>query len=185
MRIVGGKFRSRKISFPENTNDSYETRPTKDRVREAIFSALQDRVMDRVVLDLFAGSASLAIEAISRGAKSAVVVDIRKEAIQAIQENVRALQISSIEIFKKDYLSALELFKEQNRKFSLVFLDPPYAMDVYQEVLSFLEENQLVEEEAIYVLESDHELTFPEEKYAIRKYHYGFIHVTILTRKKL
>ena len=93
MRIVGGKYKRRMIEFPEEQSKNYETRPTKDRIREALFNALGNTMEDEVVLDLFAGSGSLGLEAISRGASKAYFVDARKEAIQAIRHNVTSLDI--------------------------------------------------------------------------------------------
>lgn len=182
MRIVGGKFKRRLIEFPEENNADFETRPTKDRIREAIFSALGNDMEGEVVLDLFAGSGSLGLEALSRNAKQAYFVDASKAAIQAIQHNVQLLDIKNATILKKDYQKALEYFLENHIQFSLVFLDPPYKMDVYLEILDFLEKHDLLLNSARIVLESDHPIMVNSLSYSARHYQYGFIHVQILSR---
>lgn len=186
MRIVSGKYKRRQIAFPqENKKQPYETRPTKDRVREAIFNALGNDCQGEKVLDLFAGSGALGIEALSRDACFADFVDIRPEAVACLKENIRNLAISNAKIWKGDYADILSQMKEEKRTFSLIFLDPPYHMDVYHEVMRKMEEMALLEENYTFVLESDHaieDLETEEEK-EIRRYHYGFIHVTIIKRK--
>lgn len=182
MRIVGGKYKRRIIEFPEEHSKDYETRPTKDRIREAMFNALGNTMEDEVVLDLFAGSGSLGLEAISRGASKAYFVDARKEAIQAIRHNVTSLDIHNAVLMQKDYQKALEYFKENQIQFSLVLLDPPYKMDVYVEILDFLEKHDLLLNPARIVMESDHPILLDESKYNARHYQYGFIHVQIISR---
>ncbi len=181
MRIVGGKYKRRIIDYPIS-NITNETRPTKDRIREAIFNALGPLENESCVLDLFAGSGALAIEALSRGAKKAIFVDNSKSAIWTIKKNIAELKIDNAATYFKDYRQFLEEWNH-HEKFSLVFLDPPYKKDIYQEVMDYLESHDLLTARARYVLESDHPLIIEEEKYSeIRRYQYGFIHVTIITR---
>lgn len=183
MRIVSGKYKRRQILFPaEKKNQPYETRPTKDRVREALFSALGNNCEGEKVLDLFAGSGALGIEALSHDASFADFVDIRSEAIQCIKENLRSLQIQNAKVWKGNYDDILLKMKENKKTFSLVFLDPPYHMDVYHEIIQKMEDLSLLEKEHTFVLESDHEISWKNES-EIRRYHYGFIHVTIIKRK--
>ncbi len=183
MRIVGGKYKRRLIEFPDSKEDQYETRPTKDRIREAIFNALGPLSDEELVLDLFAGSGSLGIEALSRGAQKALFVDARKEAYKTIQKNLLSLHIENALVFQQDYQKFLKSWIAKQERFSLVFLDPPYKMNIYYEVIDFLENNDLLTERACLVLESDHPLEFDDQKYQeIRHYQYGFIHVTIIKR---
>lgn len=182
MRIVGGKYKRRLINYPSDYEKNYETRPTKDRVREAIFSALNNYTEGSCVLDLFAGSGALGIEALSRNALYCDFVDIRKDAFSIINNNLKSLGILNAKVYMLDYKKALEVLKVNKRKYSLVLLDPPYKMDVYQEVINYLVDNDMLTEDAIIVLESDHQLDVKFECKEIRYYKYGFIHVSIIKR---
>lgn len=128
MRVTGGEFRSRALKAPRGTT----TRPTSDRVREAIFSMLaSDGLLEpgARVLDLYAGSGALALEAISRGAGEAVLVEHGRDALAAIRENVRALDVDDrVRVVASRVDRALaQLGAQTEPKFDLVFLDPPYA----------------------------------------------------------
>ena len=126
MRIIAGEMRSRKLKAPEGM----DTRPTADRVKEALFSIIQSRVYGARVLDLYAGSGALALEALSRGADSAVLVDCAAKACQAIQENIDALGCRDrAKLLRMKDTAALAALKEQKDGFDLIFLDPPYKMD--------------------------------------------------------
>ena len=182
MRIVGGKYRHRLISFP---NDAEHTRPTKDRVREAIFSALGDISGDRV-LDLYAGSGAMGLEALSRGANHATFVDISALAIKAIKENVNNLKIpeNEYEIIRNKDTNAIELFKQRNAQFDLVVLDPPYEEGKYEEIVSQLFNNNLLSSNAIIVMEANRPITLENIDYQKNKeYHYGDILVYIYWRQ--
>jgi 16S rRNA (guanine966-N2)-methyltransferase len=125
VRIVAGRLGGRRITGPPGT----DTRPTSDRVREALFSALGPLDGERV-LDLFAGSGALAIEALSRGAASAVLVDANPRAQRAIQGNLKALDLAAPEavLRRRDALAALRDAREAGETYDLVFLDPPYRL---------------------------------------------------------
>ncbi len=126
MRIIAGEMRSRKLKAPEGM----DTRPTADRVKEALFSILQGRVYGARVLDLYAGSGALALEAVSRGAESAVLADCASKACQAIQENIDALGCrEKAKLLRMKDIAALAALREQKDSFDLIFLDPPYRMD--------------------------------------------------------
>ncbi|HET6508559.1 MAG TPA: 16S rRNA (guanine(966)-N(2))-methyltransferase RsmD [Baekduia sp.] len=125
MRIVAGHLGGRRIDAPPGT----DTRPTSDRVREALFSALGD-VGDARVLDLFAGSGALAAEALSRGAASAVLVEKDGRAARTIQGNLKALGLTPPRAIlrRRDALAALRDAREAGESYDLVFLDPPYRL---------------------------------------------------------
>ena len=126
MRIIAGEMRSRKLKAPEGM----DTRPTADRVKEALFSILQGRLYGARVLDLYAGSGALALEAISRGADSAVLTDCAAKACQAIQENIDALGCGErAKLLRMKDTAALMALREKGDSFDLIFLDPPYRMD--------------------------------------------------------
>jgi len=121
MRVVAGIYGGRKLTAPPGT----ETRPTSDRVREALFSVLGASIQDARVLDLFAGSGALGIEALSRGARSAVFVDQSRKAIQAVRANLAALGIDA-DVRPIAARPALRTASARREAYDLVFLDPPY-----------------------------------------------------------
>lgn len=121
MRVVGGRFGGRTLVAPRGRS----TRPTSDRVREALFSVLGASVVGARVLDLFAGSGALAIEALSRGASSAVLVDSSPAAVAAVRRNLLALDLEA-EVVRAPVLRYLERARADGRQYDLVFLDPPY-----------------------------------------------------------
>jgi 16S rRNA (guanine966-N2)-methyltransferase len=121
MRVIAGRFGGRRLQAPSGA----ATRPTSDRVREALFSVLGDRVEGARVLDLFAGSGALGIEALSRGAADAEFVDVAAPAIRAVEANLAALGIEA-PVRRLDALRALGSASKAGRLYDLVFLDPPY-----------------------------------------------------------
>ena len=140
LKISGGTFRSRVIETPEQN-----TVPTKNRVREAMMSALQNDIPGAIVLDLFAGSGALGIETISRGAEKCYFVDAGKEQAAIIQKNLKTLKIENAEFLGVDYLEALKRLKRDGVKLDVVFLDPPYAeKEFYKASTAFLFENDLL-----------------------------------------
>ena len=178
MRIVGGKYRHRLIIYPD---DMAHTRPTKDRVREAIFSALGD-ISDFNVLDLYAGSGAMGIEALSRGASHCVFVDNSVIAIKTVKENVSNLKIpeNEYEIIKNRDLVAIDLLKQ---KFDLIILDPPYEEGQYEMMVGLLKEKDLLSENAIIVMEANRPIVLENIDYKKNKeYHYGDIMVFIYWR---
>jgi 16S rRNA (guanine966-N2)-methyltransferase len=120
MRVIAGTYRGRRLTTPPGD----DVRPTADRVREALFSILGQRVDGARVLDLFAGSGSLAIEALSRGAKSAVLVEQDRRAIDAIQANLDAIGATGARVARAEAVAWLQ---RASGEFDLVFLDPPYS----------------------------------------------------------
>jgi len=121
MRIIGGEFRSRKLkSVP-----GLETRPTPDRLREALFNVLAPRIQDAVFLDLYAGTGAVGIEALSRGARRSILVEKNRSAVEVIRQNLAALGVESrAEVFTSKPAPVLERVKAD-----IVFLDPPYEME--------------------------------------------------------
>jgi 16S rRNA (guanine966-N2)-methyltransferase len=121
VRVIAGAFGGRRLQAPRGS----ETRPTSDRVREALFSVLGDEVAGARVLDLFAGSGALGIEALSRGAAEATFVDSAPAAVRAIKANLDALGIRG-EVRRSDALAFLGAASRRSPDYDLVFLDPPY-----------------------------------------------------------
>ncbi len=181
MRIVGGKYRHRLIIYPD---DMEHTRPTKDRIREAIFSALGD-ITNSNALDLYAGSGAMGLEALSRGASKCAFVDVSPIAIKTIKGNLDNLKITSEEyiLIKDKDINALERFKSLNEKFDLVFLDPPYEQGQYQQIVDLLLSNDLLSEHAVIVIEANRDVNLENIEYQKKKdYHYGEIKVFIYWR---
>ena len=181
MRIVGGKYRHRIIVYPD---DATHTRPTKDRVREAIFSALGDISNDRV-LDLYAGSGAMGIEALSRGASRATFVNISPIAIKVIKENIANLKIanSEYEIIRNKDFDALEYLKQKGEKFDLIILDPPYEQGQYEAIVDKMIELSLLSDKAVIVMEANRFIKLENIDYTKNKeYHYGEIMVFIYWR---
>lgn len=121
MRVVAGRFRGHNLVAPRGVS----TRPTSDRVREALFSILGHSVEGAEVLDLFAGSGALAIEALSRGAAGAVLIDSSPAAVAAIRRNLSGVGADA-EVRRQDALAYLQRASSDGRQYDLVFLDPPY-----------------------------------------------------------
>jgi len=120
--VIAGRYGGRRLRAPRGD----ATRPTADRVREALFSILGDRVEDALVLDLFAGSGALGLEALSRGARSAIFVDSAPAALAALRANVAALDADG-EVVRADAVRWLRAASGRSRQYDLVFLDPPYG----------------------------------------------------------
>ena len=150
MRIIAGTARGRKIEAPEGKN----TRPTLDRVRENLFNILQMNIRGSRVLDLFAGSGALSIEALSRGAESATLVDSDRNANRIQKKNLEALGFSEqAEVLLRDWKQAAAQLTAEGRRFDIIFLDPPYRMTDLHDVFKALEE--LTADDGIIVLEHE------------------------------
>ena len=150
MRVISGSYKGRKL----NSSQNLHIRPTTDRVKEFIFNVLQDFPMNKTVVDIFSGSGSLGIEAISRGAQKAYFVDDFSESLGVLQKNLDNLNIPkyNYQIIKSDAIK----FVENNRElFSLYFLDPPFRYPPLQELLDKLFSNKNVNSECIIVLENE------------------------------
>jgi 16S rRNA (guanine(966)-N(2))-methyltransferase RsmD len=185
MRIITGRARGTKLVTLEGNN----TRPTSERVKEAVFSMIQFDIEGRNVLDLFAGSGQMGLEAISRGAASATFVDNSKAAIGVIKQNVTKTHFENesemILSSAEDYLKRVK----GRKKFDLVFIDPPYATGVQAKMLELLLAYDLIKTTSTIVCESGEEDIFkdtPElaDKFEIiKKAKYSISYVTILNIK--
>ena len=154
MRVISGTARGLKLA----SLDGLDTRPTLDRVKEALFSMLFDKLADAVVLDLFAGSGALGIEALSRYAVHCTFVDANPKAIDVVKLNLnKARFVDKSKVILSD---SVEFLKKADGKYDLVFLDPPYAAGLYSEVLTLIKERKLLKKDGLIVAECDasHEL---------------------------
>ena len=151
MHIIGGERRGAALFAPKGM----DTRPTQAKVKESLFNIIQAYVLDANVLDLFAGSGNLALEALSRGAQTAVMVDMDREAAACIRRNVDKLRYeASTQLLKCDWRQAVSQMRASNVKpFDLVFLDPPYRMLELNEMCAALADHGLLAPDCLMVLE--------------------------------
>ena len=146
MRIIAGKHKSRLLKTLEGLN----TRPMTDRMKESVFNCIGPYFDDLTVLDLFGGSGALSLEAISRGCKHSVIIDNSRDAIRVITENVNSLKENDkVSIFTADYKQALK--KLANESFDIIFLDPPYRMNIVSEILDFIIANDMINKDGYIV----------------------------------
>lgn len=171
MRVVSGKYRGRIL---KEFNLS-STKPTLDKVKEAMFDIIQFDVLDAVVLDLFSGTGALGIEAISRGAKKTILVDNNLQAIKIIKENLSGIT-ENYSLVNCDGISYLKACHE---KFDIVLLDPPYKTDLGLKAIQLLIEKDLLNENAIILFETsfDKELNLNYNNFKITKKKYGSVAV--------
>lgn len=151
VRVISGKYKGKKLAG----FDIDGTRPTMDRVKESLFASIQNYVKDSNVLDLFAGSGSLGIEALSMGSKSCTFVDHNKMVYDILKENTK--DIDNCIIVKKDYKDALIDFKNAKSKFDLILLDPPYNLKLINDCLEKIYEYDLLSSNGIIVCEYENE----------------------------
>lgn len=182
MRIIAGKAnRKALVTLPGEEI----TRPTIERVKEGLFSAIQFEIQGRRVLDLFSGSGQIGLEAVSRGADSAVLVDASLDAIGIIKKNAKNTNLApQCKILKADYSEYLKNASGKE-KFDLVFLDPPYSFDMRKAVLKKLTKADILNDGAIVVCETDKDICQEGENlYTLcfkKKYKYGKVYITMFT----
>ncbi len=176
MRIIAGKYKGKKIDFIFEE----KTRPTADMVRQALFTKLQFEFPMENCLDLFAGSGSLGLEALSRGAEKVYFVDNNKANVRTVENNLKSFGISydinafnttkSASLIFNDYSVALNRF---DIKFDLILIDPPYASSYYEKALEVIKERNLLKDGGFIVLEHDENRKFenlPFEVVSQKKY---------------
>ena len=176
MRVITGKARGIQLKTPEGM----QTRPTADRVKEALFSIIHFEIPGANVLDLFGGTGQLGIEALSRGANRAVFVDSQEQACKLIKENLNRTKFSAnAQVVRSDYLQYLDRCRE---KFNIILLDPPYAEVFLETALKRITEIDILETDGIIVAERPvgKELPWEFEGYVRSKdYKYGKILLTV------
>ena len=176
MRVITGKARGVVLKTPEG----FQTRPTTDRVKEALFSIIQFDIPGCKVLDLFGGTGQLGIEALSRGAKSAVFVDASDAACKLIRENLKRTKLENdAKVVRSDYLEYLRRCRET---FDVIFLDPPYAEVFLENSLNCITEIDILQTNGIIVTERplEKELSWDIPGYSRSKdYKYGNTLITL------
>lgn len=156
LRIIGGRWRGRKLDFPEVEG----LRPTPDRVRETLFNWLQNDIVGARCLDLFTGSGALGLEALSRGAARAVLVENSKLVAQQLDVHLRTLQCSDGIVVNMDAQTFLERGPGDAR-YNIVFLDPPFEKGLVENCIQLLEEKHWLADDARIYLETEHDLQTP------------------------
>jgi len=159
LRIIGGEWRSRKLSFPAVEG----LRPTPDRVRETLFNWLQSITPAARCLDLFSGSGALSFEALSRGAAQATLVDSSSQVCRSLQHNLQTLKAQNAEVHQAEALAWLERQPaDQSQRFDLVFLDPPFRKGLLTPIAELLESRNLLADDAYIYVETERELGSPQ-----------------------
>ena len=165
MRIISGILRGKKLAMIRGR----WIRPTADRLRESIFNILGDSVKEATVLDMFAGSGAYGIEALSRGAVSAVFMDNSKKAISIIQKNVKSCDLEDrVKIIRWDIIKNLNCLKSFSLAFNLIFIDPPYNQNYLKPALLNLFRNGSVGKGACIVVEHSHHEQIPENLMSVK-----------------
>lgn len=162
MRVIGGEKRGTKL-FSLEGND---TRPTTDRVKESLFNIIQWEIRDKKVLDLFAGSGGLGIEALSRGASYAVFVDGNEDAVKIIRKNIEKLRYEEkCSILYADYKKVLNNIQN----YDIIFLDPPYKSDLIEKSLHLILTNKLLSQDGIVICETEKNRQFQYNGFFMKK----------------
>lgn len=151
MRVIAGSARRLKLQTPSGRH----TRPTSDKIKETLFNIIQQEVPDCRFLDLFSGSGGIAIEALSRGAKEAVLVDNDREAGVCIRENIRHTHMEDrSRLMAMDALQAVRRLEQVGTPFDVIFMDPPYGKGFEQRILPYLLSSSLVQEGTLIIVET-------------------------------
>lgn len=169
MRVIAGTAKGRKLVSPRGSR----VRPTSDRVKEALFSIISGMLgsfSGCSVLDIFAGTGNLGIEALSRGAECAVFIDSHRDSVEIVRKNLALTGFADkSRVVCKDALEALKSLKDSNVPFRLVFLDPPYYQDLLDKVLDYLSKSNLLDDNSLVIAELSSRETAKER--------YGTLHV--------
>lgn len=159
MRVISGKARGLKLNTPKNK----DVRPTTDRVKESLFNIINFYVMDSNILDLFAGTGSLGIECLSRGANKCVFVDKNRESMAIVKSNIKKARVENESItLNMDFKKAIKYLGVKGEKFNIIFMDPPYYENMFIDALKLVDENNLLEKDGIIVVEHDTKDSFPD-----------------------
>jgi len=180
MRVIAGTARS----VPLRTREGLDTRPTTDRVKESMFNIIQFEIEGRSVLDLFGGSGQLAIEALSRGARDAVIVDAARDCVRVIRDNLARTKLAQYaEVVQADYLTYLQSCK---KRFDLIFLDPPYAENFLETAINRISEIDILKSGGIIICERSADRPFRLDcpgMFQTKDYRYGKTAITLLRRQ--
>lgn len=171
VRIIAGKARGRKLIPPA----TMETRPTLDRVKESMFNIIQNYILDAVVVDVFAGTGSLGLEAASRGAKEVYLVDRSKDAFSLLKQNIENLNFEdTCYALNKDSYEALRYLADKKKIFDVIFIDPPYCREMIPEAIKIVHDKKILSKDGIIVTKID----------SIEEIYEGYEDITLIKSKK-
>ncbi|OMH41141.1 16S rRNA (guanine(966)-N(2))-methyltransferase RsmD [Desulfurobacterium indicum] len=184
MRIIGGKYKGRRLYSMPKRKDTKLLRPTTDRVKESVFSILDEYLEGTKFLDLFAGTGNVGIEALSRGAKKVVFVESDRRFCDLIKKNLKSLGISPdrYRIICDDYVKVLKKLGNSGEKFDFIYADPPYEKGYYTKIVNLVKNLDLLDENGLLMLEEPKKNPFlPEDnRWIIERRHYGTTTLTFL-----
>ena len=180
MRIIAGKYKGRQLQSAKDQS----IRPTTDKIKEYIFELLDDFIIDAIVLDLFCGSGSLGLEALSRGARNTAFVDNSANSLKILRRNIGTLKVEEpLKVIKKD---TEQFLKKNKQPFDLIFADPPFKWDKLNDVLPLIFKPGNLTEYGLFVVESEksHEVNWEGDSYEIlRQKKFDRSLITFLARK--
>ena len=169
MRVISGLKKGYKLKAPKGK----DTRPTEDRIKESLFNILRDIDEESIVLDLFAGSGSIGIEFLSRGAKKAYFIDKSYLSIKTIKDNLEHTGLKEkAEIIKNDSIKSIRLFGSQEIMFDYIFIDPPYGEGLIMEVLEKISSEEILKRDGIIIVEHEKELVLGDRIYDFKRLDY-------------
>lgn len=169
LRVISGSAKGHKLKTINGT----ATRPTTDRVKESVFNIISGFIVGKRVLDLYSGTGSLGIEALSRGAEFAIFVDNSRECLVTIKQNLSHTRLSEkASIMPTNVFSVLDNLSKENRKFDIIFLDPPYNKGLVEETLKCLVESDIIEREGMVIAEHDYKENVPQEVEFLKRFRY-------------
>ncbi|MDI6791261.1 MAG: 16S rRNA (guanine(966)-N(2))-methyltransferase RsmD [bacterium] len=178
MKIIGGSNRRKKITGPQ----SRKTRPPLSRVREALFDILQTRIPGAAVLDLFAGTGSYSLEALSRGAKEADLVEIDQKATRVIQENLKRTGLEKkARIYQGDVLKVVEQLENEGKRYDIIIIAPPYFKDLGNLTLKAIDHLDILNKDGSIMVQhhKKEEIISQTDRFAlIKEYGYGATHLS-------
>ncbi len=177
MRIIAGNLRGRRLNPPQNL----PVRPTTDMARESLFNILNNYVdyEDCSVMDLFAGTGAVSLEFVSRGAKEVTSVDINAQCTDFIKQSAQQFGIRNLHVVRAD---VFDMMKRLNRKFDIVFADPPYALEGLATLPDMIFERQALTDDGIFILEHPREFSFEEHPHFWQHRNYGKVNFTFFAQ---
>lgn len=178
MRVISGKYKGKKI----DGFDIVGTRPTMDRVKESLFGMIQNNIKDSICLDLFAGTGSLGIEALSNGANSCYFVDNGEVAYKTLIRNLSWVN-DEVFLYKLGYQEALTNFYQKGIQFDIIFLDPPYSLNLISDALNMIKDYNLLKDDGIIICEYELE-NIKTDFIPIKEKKYGSTYIKIYKHNK-
>ena len=183
MKIISGKYKGKKLKGYE----AFNIRPTMDRVKESVFAMIQEYIKNSIVLDLYAGTGNLGIEAMSNGSKEAYFVDNNKNSIDIIKSNIKSLNVDNTIIINDSAKNALNTFIKEKKVFDIIFLDPPYNTNLLDESLIIINDNiNLLSSTSLIICETEKQIDYTKYNnfYVYKTRQYGNKNVNILKINK-